>query len=297
MTPSCTACGRPVAMTQPRCLYCGAPLSETTQASARAAAQAVLAGAPAASAGVPRAFVVYEPPADPALLAKALGVARFEAEQRRRRGGPQLHRILPAEQAAAEAARLAGLGIHAGAIAESETLAARTPRLALAAARPERALVLRLDSGPLAVSAADLRLVVRGPIAREYQSRENARHQVRTATLEGGYRFHLHFVAEPRPVEIDTASCELGAGARGSTLLTLSGWIKDLGVPEDDGFRWLTPALAPETETGQGVVRAAEPLRPKAAAKRDEAVVVLDNVAQFRVYSGWRGAFAARARS
>ncbi len=296
MTPSCTACGRPVAMTQPRCLYCGAPLSETTQAKARAAAQAVLAS-PVAATGSPRAFVVFDPAgADPAGLARALGLARFEADLRRRRGGPQLHRILPVEQAAAEAARLVGLGVQAAAIPESDTLAARTPRVASAAARPEGALVLRLETGSLTVSTPELRLVVRGPIAREYQSRGSARHQIRTATLESGYRFQLHFTTEPRPVEIDTGSCELGAGAWGSTLLTVSGWLKELGVPEDDGFRWLTPALAPEAAAGQGVVRAAEPLRPRAAGTREEAVVVLDNLLQFRVYSGWRSAFAAHAR-
>lgn len=285
-----------MASAQPRCLYCGAALSEATQAGARAAAQAVLGDA-ATKDVVERAFVVFDATAsEPAALARALGLARFEVEQRRRRGGPQLHRILPMEQATAEAARLVAAGVGAVAIPEAEARPSREPRVARAA-RPGASLELRLDGGALRVAAPDLRLVVRGPIAREYQSRESARNQVRMAALEPGYRFHLHFVADPRPVEIDPWSCELGPGASRSTLLTLSSWIKmaTAGVPEDDGFRWVTPALAPEAPAPGGIVGAAEPLRPKASGKSGGAAVVLDNAVQFRVYSGWRAAFAARA--
>jgi hypothetical protein len=285
-----------VASAQPRCLYCGAALPAATQAAARAAAHAAL-GAPKQNASL-KAFVVFDATgADVATLARALGLARFEAEQRRRRGGPQLQRILPVEEAQAEAARLVAAGLVAAAIPEAEALPARTPRMALAA-RPGADLELRLDSGTLRVAAPDLRLVVRGPIAREYQSRGSARNQVRMAGLEAGYRFHLHFVSEPRPVEIDPWACELGTGVAGSSLLTLSSWIKAAtgGVPEDDGFRWLTPALAPEARAEGGIVSAAEPLRPRPSGKGGEAAVVLDNAAQFRVYSGWRAAFAARPR-
>jgi hypothetical protein len=293
MTPACPRCRRPIATSQPRCLYCGGALSEALQADARAAASAILAPVPVATA-VERAFVVVDiAGVEPAALARALGVTGFEAEQRRRRGGIQLERRLPDAEAREHAARLAEAGIRAFVIPEAATRAARTPRLAQGGAPVEGALRLRCDEGPVSLRGTDLRLVVRGPIAREYQSRGAARHQVRTAVLEGGYRFHLHSREGP-PIEIDPWSFELGAGARGSSLLTLNSWLATLaaGAPVDDGFRWLTPALAPSLALARGALRAAEALRRK--EHEGVAPVVLDNVEQFRWYSGWRGAFEAQ---
>jgi hypothetical protein len=276
-------------------VYCGAPLSQAVQETARAAAEAVLH--PAAKAvAAERAFVVYEVgAADAATLAPALGVSRYEAEQRRRRGGVQLDRLMPRDEAERRAARLVEARLKAAAIPESEALPARSPRLARGGQHEAGTLRLRLETGILALGARDLRLVVRGPIAREYQARDSARHQVRTATVEPGYRFALHLVTGV-PIEIDPWSFELGRDASGSTLLAVSDWIAAvaLGVPVDDAFRWLTPALAPETSPDASAVGAASLVRARAAQGRGEPAVVLDNVAQFRTYSGWRGAWEAR---
>ena len=231
--------------------------------------------------------------ADAARLAQALGLSRYEAEQRRRRGGVQLDRVSAPDDAERRAVSLREAGLLAHAIPESETRAARAPRVARGGRRESEALQLRLASGTLTVLAKEPRLVVRGPIAREYQVRDSARHQVRTATVEPGYRFHLHLL-DGVPVEIDPWSFEmLGGSPPGSTLLAISEWIGALfGHAIDDGFRWLSPALAPETAS-DGAVGAAALVRPKTKGGKNEAVV-LDNLAQFRLYSGWRGAFEAR---
>jgi hypothetical protein len=129
---------------------------------------------------------------------------------------------------------------------------------------------------------------VKGPIAREYQSGAS-RKAIRSATLEPGYRFHLHRRSEPRPLELDPFGFDFEdqGDAGSSSLLRLTEWTRALAAPADDGFRRLPPALAP-----------ADKERVNAALRRGRAedrAVVLDNLAQFRAYSAWRGVLARRA--
>ena len=256
---------------------------------------------PAALLRLERGCVVFEATGvEVPLLARALDLTLYEAGQRLRRGGPQLHRVLALPEAEAEAARLAALGVKALAIPEAETRAAEAPRLALGGTVEGDALSLQCGAARLPVEAKDLRLIIRGPITREYQTRAAARKAIRTATLEAGYRFHLHCREDPSPIEIDPWAFELGKGTSGSSFLTLSGWIAGFGasVPTDDAFRSLSPALAPEAELAGGALRAGEALlRKNLRGWNETAAVILDNLRQFRVYSGWRGAFERRRRS
>jgi len=70
-------------------------------------------------------------------------------------------------------------------------------------------------------------------------------------------------------------------------------------VALDDGFRRLPPALAPSTQ-GHGLPGLARPPQPGAPARlgpgRPQGPVLLDNLAQFRFYSGWRAAVERRLR-
>jgi hypothetical protein len=63
----------------------------------------------------------------------------------------------------------------------------------------------------------------------------------------------------------------------------------------DGGFRRVPPALGPAEPEPRGAVAAAGTLgfasRPQG---KQEGPVVLDNVAQFRFYSGWRAAVQRR---
>ncbi len=288
-------------MAQPRCLYCGGALSPAAQQNASAAAHAALAsGAPALQQRPERGFVVFDATGVGApVLAGALGLTSYEAGQRLRRGGVQLHRVLALREAEAEAARLAALGVRALAIPEAETRAADTPLLALGGTAEGDVLQLRLAAARLSLGAKDVGLIVRGPIVREYQTRAAVRKTIRTATLEAGYRFHLHCREDPAPIEIDPWAFELGRGASGSSFLTLAGWIDGLGAsaPRDDAFRFLPPALAPEATLVAGALNAGEALLRKRPSGRNQAApVILDNLRQFRAYSGWRGAFERRRR-
>jgi hypothetical protein len=306
---TCPHCARPVAAAQPRCVYCGGELpAEAVEAAtaARAALEAEWArgAAPdAASTGAPEApvtprvlLILETAGADEAALARALSLSPFEASQRRRRGGPDLHRILPSAQAAEEAARLRAEGLDVLQIAEEEVRRAE-PVMANRGAAEPGALALEGDGGPLRITEGDLLVIVRGVITREYQTAPEARHQRRLATLDPGYRVHLHRRQDARPVELDPAGFDFGpGGAPSGAQLQIASWIDRLfpGVPRDDSFRVVIPALAPAlpSPAGPGAGAASAALaRPGRGAR-----VVLDNLAQFRFHSAWRGAARRRAR-
>ena len=294
-----------MAMARATCVYCGAPLPVEAGEAARRAAAA--ASAPPSGETAVRLLVILDlGAATEEAVASALGLSLFEAGQRRKRGGLQLHRIVEEGRAEGEAAALRTAGLEVVLVPEDE---ARTPPLhALGGAVDAGGLRLRAREGDLLVRSEDLRLVVRGPIAREYQPSLRIR-SVRSATLDGGYRIHLHRHADPRPVELDPGNFEFGFTVSGSSLLELQGWIGAvaLGVPVDDEFRRLPPELSPAATPTFGVMAAAAGLsrpdrgkpdyRPRPIVGgfgADEPPTVLDNLAQFRFYSGWRAAVERR---
>jgi hypothetical protein len=147
----------------------------------------------------------------------------------------------------------------------------------------------------LQVETSALMLVVQGPIVREYQTSQEVKRS-RTATLEEGYRLHLHRHGAVRPVELDPGAFDFGAAASAaSSLLQLSSWVQALseGVSLDDGFRRLPPELGVAVAVAGGPLAAADALGVRGG--RGEANLVLDNLRQFRFYSAWRGALERRA--
>jgi len=300
----CPACRRPMAMARATCVYCGAPLPEPA---GRAGTREATASAPPPAETAARLLVILDlGTASEDTVASALGLSIFEAGQRRKRGGLQLHRIAEETRAREAAAALGAAGLGVVLVPEDE---ARTPPLhALGGGLEAGGLRLRAREGDLLVGSEDLRLVVRGPIAREYQPSLQIR-SVRTASLDGGYRIHLHRRADPRPVELDPGNFEFGFTVTGSSLLELLGWIGAVApaVPVDDEFRRLPPELSPAAAATFGVMAAtaglSRPDRGKpdfptravlGGSGADEPPAVLDNVAQFRFYSGWRAAVERR---
>jgi hypothetical protein len=309
---NCPSCRRPVAMARATCLYCGASLPAVPGAvvprppddAAAAGGEPPLGRTPGGS----RSLVVLDLDGVSAdTLARALDVPPYEAGLVARRGGFHLHRVLEHAAAEAEAGRLGARGLAAFLVPEAE--ARVRPLRALGGEQSEGALALRTEEGPLAVHRGDLLLVVRGPIAREYQP-SSRRRRVSTARLDEGYRVHLHRGACPRepagtsagdgrPVEIDAATFEFGFAVTGSARLELDAWVEAVAgtAPRDDGFRRLPPALGPADPEPKGALAAVSSLRLASRdreGRRGEASVVLDNVEQFRFYSGWRAAVERR---
>jgi hypothetical protein len=296
MASSCPACARPVALARSHCLYCGAALAaEQVAAAERAVA---LVGAPAAlPAPSERSLVILDAEGAAAeVLAAALALLPFEATLRARRGGYQLHRVAEPAAAALEAERLRTAGLDVQVVPEAEARAADRPWMAFGGAWHEGTLSLRDDEGAREVSAAELLLVVRGPIARSLEGVPQLK-RVRVAGPQEGQRVHLHLLADPRPIELDPEAFETGPGASAAASTRLAAWLREVGrsVPLDDGFARLTPALAPAVAAAGGAAAAARALEVQ--KRKGERGLMLDNVAQFRFYSGWRAVVERRRRS
>jgi hypothetical protein len=296
--PSCPSCQRPVAVARASCLYCGAPIAPEDVAAALSAAAQVLAQTePAPRPPDHRGLVILDlADANPDTLADALALPPYEAGLLARRGGLQLHRVLESSEAEAEADRLRRRGVTALAVPEEE-VRVRPVRATWGRAAPDALSLRSEEDGPLAIAACDLVLVVTGPIARQHQTRF-ARRLVNAPRLEEGVRVHLHRAKEIRPVEIDPDNFDTGLPPTGSRL-AVEGWLAALfpDVPRDDSFRRLPPALAPAEPEARGPLAAASSLRARKRARSrpgQEEPVLLDNVTQFRFYSGWRGAVARR---
>ena len=292
---NCPSCRRPVAVAREHCLYCGAalPAGSTTQAlpEPRTAAAATL--------GEERALLVVDfDGADATAVTRALQLSRFDAAQRVRRGGLQLWRLSGAAEVRAEGEAIAAAGLAVTTLREAEVRPATRPLVALGGRFTDGMLEARVEGGRLRVARPDLLLVVRGPIARDYSTASDLK-RLRAATLETGYRIHLHRRADPQPLELDPGSFEFGdpALAGRSSLLELLEWLETLarGLPIDNDFRLLMPALGVAAQEASGVAAVVETLSRRAGRSGNPAQVILDNVDQFRFYSAWRAAIARRS--
>ena len=290
-----------MAVARASCLYCGASLPAESVAAAAASKvreASVLAAAvlPAGTEAEERQLLIVDVRDQTAtVLERALGLGPFEVEMRLRLGGLQLLRRGAMGELGDEAKRLEGAGLSVFLVAESE---ARHRAIPVLGGRPERdVLRLRGEEGTVEIAAKDLLLIVHGPIRREYQARETERKKPLPANLEDGHRFHLHRRVDPRPVELDPASFAFGAQAplTGSSFLEIRAWLEAMGdgVTVDDRFKRLSPALGAAAEE-DGSLRTLRGGRSSGRAERRDALLVLDNVAQFRFYSGWRAAIERR---
>jgi hypothetical protein len=224
-------------------------------------------------------------------LGAALGTTAFEAEQRLRRGGYQLHRVTSPEQAAAETAAIAAAGVRVLNLDEADVLA--QPIEVTGGRLEPRRLLARTAEGHLEWSCDDLLLVVRGPIQRQLTASAADLKRVKLGTPSEGVRFHLHRLSDRRPLELDPDAFEFGDTDQpsASSLLRLTAWLEGF-TPKptlDDQFRTLPPALAPAVVDDDTL----KALGGTQHEKKDR--VLLDNLGQFRFYSAWRAA-VERAR-
>jgi len=229
-------------------------------------------------------------------LAAALALSRYEAGLLARRGGLHLVRAAAEAEAEREAERLRGLGLAPLVVPEAEVRAAPLP--CVAGERRGDTLLLRGPTGAaLTLARGDALVVVSGPITREYLP-SLERRRIATASLAEGFLVHVHRRTEMRPLEIDALNFELGFAAAGSVRLELDAWLEAVAgeAPRDTGFARLPPVLAPAAAEPASALAAAGSLAAAArgAGREARASTVLDNVAQFRFYSGCLAAAARR---
>ena len=140
----------------------------------------------------------------------------------------------------------------------------------------------------MTLARGDALLIVQGAITREYQTPVERR-RIATARPEEGYRVQVHRHADTRALEIDALNFELGFTASGL------GPARDRRLADavagdatrDSGFARLAPVLGPSVPDPGGALAAAGTLAAAARGGAGESPpVVLDNLAQFRFYSG-----------
>jgi hypothetical protein len=297
---SCPSCRRPLAIARPQCLYCGAALDPALVPPPPAD---VPAARPDAPGSAPPASSPPEPErtlvvigfaqAEVARAAEALHLAPFEVEQRRRRGGWHLHKALAPDAAADEAARLRAAGLAVHTVPDAEARVSAEPIAVTGGAHSEPGLLLHTNRGDQTLRPSDLLLVVAGAIQREYPPAEFQRKRVGLGALAPGLRLHLYTRVDPIALELDPDSFSFDARSPvpTSSLLELRSWIAMFcpPVPLDESFRFVPPALGPSPAIPDAPALAA--LR---AARRPDAPALLDNLRQFRFYSGWRAAVERR---
>jgi len=211
-------------MVRPKCVYCGKPLpAQLLEAVASSAQKAIQelerqlpseadAAAPPTASGSRRLLIVLDlRRADAAALQGALGVSAFEAGQRLRKGGLQLHRIAAESEARAEAERIGGHGLATVLLDEQPLLS--EPLVASGGALEQQRLRARTPAGRLELTSDQLLLVVKGPIHREHQADSTNLKRIKSATPSPGYRFHLHRRSDARPLELDPGAFEFEVGA------------------------------------------------------------------------------------
>jgi hypothetical protein len=238
--------------------------------------------------------------------ARALGLSLFDLRQLSPRGRLHLHRVLPPEQARAEASLVADLGLRVVLVSETEVRRAASPLVVRGGRWAEGTLHAQTARGTLRLRRDDVLLLVQGPIVRERQvaaevaDLRNVRRlkRVHAASLTQGFRYHLHRRSDPVPVEIDPLAFEFGAAtASSSSDRRLAEWVADLaaGAAVDDTFRRQVPALGPASPPSDAPFGRSVPSGRASGRGRESEAQLLDNVAQFRFHSAWRG-LVERAR-
>jgi hypothetical protein len=287
---ACAQCHRPIALTRPQCLYCGAPIDP---ACIPAIVTSSAASPPPPDRELLRSVVVLNfEGADAGVVAAALDLTAFEAAQRVRRGGWQIHRITDAESAAGESLRVRGVGVSALVLSEAEVALAESPTIATGGRQTDRGLTLRTEAGTVEMPVSELLLIVTGRIERATNDPSTGKGSL-SRRLNPGLRIHFHSRHEPRPIELDpdTFAFDDVPSVPSSTLLVVKSWVAALCPPValDEGFKDETPALAPTPASEPPMYEALRAGRP-----RKRGVTVLDNLLQFRFHSGWRSAVARR---
>ncbi len=308
----CPACARPIAMARANCLYCGAALPAEGQEAAARAAERVqktrsLANlqAVAKSAGrdePPRRYVVIDTTmAGVEAIAEACGVSAWEARQWQAASRYRLVRVStePADGPLESGLRARGLRVL---IVPGETvMRSRTP-IPLESidpfSVPAQCTVREDAEAPPArkvLREQDLALIVSASIKRERVKDQTSRRPPVDTRLEDAWLVHLHIRGEARPWEIDPRRTAYeGPGLASAYMQTLE-LVRRLQAlaPHDDAFKNVVPALSPGADPLSGLESFASTPQKKS---KEPKVVVLDNVAQFREYSAWRGAIEITQR-
>jgi hypothetical protein len=293
-------------MARATCVYCGASLSAEALEEAAQAAQRILqtkslANLEAVAKGSPRdpqarRYVVIDTSAaEVEIIAEACGVSGWEARQWQAASRYRLIRVSaePADGPLESGLRARGLRLLT--VPEETVARSRNPvpiESIDPLGEPPQCTVREDPEAPPSrrtLSETEVALIVTASIRREKVKEETSRRTPVDTRLEDAWLVHLHLRGEARPWEIDPLKTAYeGAGLASSYMRTLE-LVRRLEAfaPHDDAFKNVVPALSPGVDPLSSLESFASANKKKS---KEPKVVVLDNVAQFREYSAWRGA-------
>ena len=307
----CPACARPIAMARANCVYCGAALSAEGLQAAALAAQKILqtkslANLEAVAKGSgheqpPRRYVVIDTTASAVeAIAEACGVSAWAARQWQAASRYRLIRVSDEPADGPLEVGLKAKGLRVLVVSDQTVMRARNP-ISLESIDPfadPAQCTLREDpeAPPMRkpLREQDLALIVTATIKREKVKDQTSPRVPKDTRLDDAWLVHLHLKGEDRPWEIDPLRTAYeGAGLASAYMRTLE-LVRRLSAvaPHDDAFKNVVPALSPGADPLSGFESFAS--APKKKKSNEPKVVVLDNVAQFREYSAWRGAIEIR---
>lgn len=296
-------------MARTNCVYCGATLGAEVLEAAALAAQRVLqtkslTDLEAAAQGLGRDqpqrryLVIDTRTASLESLAEACSVSVWEARQWQAASRYRLVKVSTEPADGPWESGLRGKGLDLFAVSEERVARSRNPILLESidpASIPAQCTLRDQPEGPLSrreLPERDIALIVSASIKRE-RVKDQASLRTRAATrLEDAWLIHVHLRGEARPWEIDPRRTGYEGAVLASAHMRTLELVRRLSAiaPHDEGFKNIVPALSlgvepPSELDSLKATRRSEGKGPKA--------VILDNVAQFREYSAWRGAIEA----
>lgn len=304
----CAACARPVAMARETCIYCGAALSRSAVDQAAEAARRVIESKnpthlEAAASGRSRdtsnrRYVVIDTNASPAsTIALACSVSLWEARQWQIAARYRLVKVSSEPSDGPMETRLREEGLHVFAVPEAAVAPARHPLHveSMDTSMPSVECTLRDDPESAAwrrdLPLEHLALIVSGPIRREKVKELGSLKKIPDRSLDDVLIVHLHFRDESRPWELDPRRTAFESEGPASAHMRTLELVRRLSqtAPLDEAFRNVVPALGHGTDSPGDLAG----LRSTAKTRsKDPDRIVLDNLAQFREYSAWRGGLA-----
>ena len=302
----CPACARPIAMARANCVYCGAVLSVEALEEAAQAAQRILHTRSLANleaiaqtsgrAQPPRRYVVIDTrAAAETVIADACGVSAWEARQWQAASRYRLVRVSSEPADGPLESGLRDKGLRVLIVPDDTVTKSRNPIPVESidpVSLPAQCTVREDPEAPPArrpLREGDLALIVSASIKRERVKEQTSRRVPADTRLEDVWLVHVHLKGESRPWEIDPfRTAYEGAGLASAHMRTLE-LVRRLEAvaPHDDSFKNVVPALSQGADPSSGLESFAS---APARKSKEPKVVVLDNLAQFREYSAWRGA-------
>jgi len=303
----CPACARPIAMARANCVYCGAALSAEAQAAAAQTARKVLqtrdianleAVARAAGREQPsKRYVVVDTAATSVeAIANACGISLWEARQWQTASRYRLVKVStePVDGPLETGLRAKGLRVL---VVPEETVARSRNPIPVESIDPSLSpapCTIREDPeappARTALQEPDLALILSATIRRERVQDQTVRRAPTDTRLEDAWLVHFHFRGGGRPWEIDPRKTTYEGAGLASAYMRTPDLVRRLQtiVPHDETFKNIVPALSQGADPLGGLQNLASPTENKKS--KEPRLVILDNVAQFREYSAWRGA-------